>query len=247
MAVYLFTLVIMATNPVSQLAHFDEIIEQKSFGTADKLIVVEGPIGVGKTSLVRMLSDRWKARSVFEVFEENPFLTKGFYEDTTKFAFNTEIFFLLSRFRQQQELREAKGLIVSDYLFEKNWIFARMNLTPSDLEIYRAVYDQFLPQIRQPDLVISLKADLESLMRRIYFRDRNFERSISPAYLEHLMSDYYYFFSTYTKAPVLNIATAGLDFVNDPRDFNKLVGLIEDRIQGQVQLAFQNLNRETHV
>ncbi|MDB5036659.1 MAG: Deoxyadenosine kinase [Bacteriovoracaceae bacterium] len=236
----------MATNFLTQMGNFKEVNETNPLSTSDKLIVIEGPIGVGKTSLVRMLCDRWKAAPLFEVFEENPFLTNGFYEDTPKFAFNTEIFFLLSRFRQQQQLKDAKGLIISDYFFEKNAIFAEMNLDSKDLEIYKSVYDRFVPEVRQPDLIILLKADLESLMRRIYFRDRRFERSISASYLESLMNDYYHFFSSYTKAPVLTIPTAGLDFVNDPRDFNRTVSLIEDRIQGQVQLTLKTRIREAH-
>ena len=148
-----------------------------------------------------------------------PFLTNGFYEDTTRFAFNTELFFLLSRFRQQQQLKQAKGLIISDYFFEKNAIFAKMNLKAEDHRIFNDVYQRFLPEVRQPDLIILLKADLESLMRRIYFRDRRFERSLSPSYLEGLMNEYTQFFSSYTNVPILTIPTAGLDFVNDPRDY----------------------------
>jgi deoxyguanosine kinase len=237
----------MAINPLSQVSSLKEIQSPNELQSTDRLIVVEGPIGVGKTSLVRMLSDRWKASSIFETFEENPFLTQGFYEDTSKFAFNTELFFLLTRCRQQSEVKEQKGFIISDYLFEKNSIFARMNLDRKDLDIYLSVYDRLLPEIRQPDLVIFLKADLESLMRRIYFRDRKFERSILPSYLEQLMNDYYRFFATYTKAPVLSISTVGMDFVNDPRDFNRLVASIEERIQGHVQLTLKTANREAHV
>lgn len=236
----------MAVNQWLQAANLKEFQEPLSSRITDRLIAVEGPIGVGKTSLVRMLADRWKSASLFENFEENPFLTKGFYEDTAKFAFNTEIFFLLSRARQQDDCKDRKGLIVSDYLFEKNVIFARMNLSQKDLGLYTAVYDRLVPEIRTPDLIILLKADLETLMRRIYFRDRDFERSISPSYLEQLMNDYYHFFSSYTKAPVLSISTVGLDFVNDPKDFNRLVALIEDRIQGQVQLTLKTANREAN-
>jgi len=202
-----------------------------------KLVVIEGVIGVGKTTMARMLADRWQATGFYEVFEENPFLTGGFYENTPEYGFNTEVFFLLSRFRQQRDLKTSEGLAVSDYFFEKNAIFAKMNLQPEDYAIYQSVYEKFLPEVRSPDLVVFLQADLETLMRRIYFRDRKFERSLAPAYLERLMNEYYRFFSNYHRSPVLNISTNGLDFVNDPADFRKIRSLIEDRLSGQIQLS----------
>lgn len=219
------------------------------FKNPNTLISIEGAIGVGKTSLSRMLATRWNARSAFEVFEENPFLTGGFYEKTSELAFNTEIFFLLTRFKQQKALSNSEGLLVADYFFEKNLIFAEMNLSGEDLATFRSVYDQFLPQVRSPDLIVFLQADLETIMRRIYFRDRNFERSISPAYIEQLMTNYYRFLTAYSKAPVLTIQTTGLDFVNDPQDFQKVCALIEDRLSGQVQLSLSSLDmraREAH-
>lgn len=213
------------------------------FSTANKLVVIDGPIGVGKTSLTRMLSDRWQCKNFYEVFEENPFLTGGFYENADALAFNTEVFFLLSRFRQQKELLNLSGLVVSDYLFEKNWIFARQNLAGQELDIYQTTYERFLPQVRQPDLIVYMQADLETLLRRIYFRDRRFERSLSPAYLEKLMGEYYRFFSTYTQAPVITVQTSGLDFVNDPEDFRKIANSIEERLSGKIQLALKTKGR----
>lgn len=205
----------------------------------DSFIAVEGNIGVGKTSLTRLLRDRWKAHAGFEVFEDNPFLTRGFYNDRDQHAFNTEIFFLLTRFRQQQGLVEKKGPVVCDYLFDKNWIFARMNLEGEDRETYRSVYESFQPQLRRPDLVVLLEADLETLLRRIYFRDREFERSLSPAYLERLSNEYYSFFSSYEQAPVLRVPCSGLDFVSDPEDLEQVCGMIENRLSGQVQLSLE--------
>lgn len=215
----------------------------------DKFIVIEGVIGVGKTSLARLLRDRWRAKAHFESFEQNPFLTKGFYEDHANFAFNTEIFFLLSRFRQQRQIQMEKGLVLSDYLFEKSWIFAQMNLSGEDWEIYRSTYESFAYQVRTPDLVVLLQADLETLLRRIYFRDREFERGLSPAYLESLNNEYYRFFSAYSKAPVLRIQSSGLDFVNDPDDLEKICVMIEDRVKGQVQLDLKApaQNLEAHI
>lgn len=206
----------------------------------NKFIVVEGVIGVGKTSLARLLRDRWMAQTYFENFEQNPFLTRGFYEDQANMAFNTEIFFLLNRFRQQRDINKQQGLVLSDYLFEKSWIFAQMNLSADDREIFHDTYKSFTSQVRRPDLVVLLQTDLETLLRRIYFRDREFERNLSPAYLENLNDQYYQFFSSYNEAPVLRIQTSGLDFVNDPGDLEKICVMIEDRVKGQVQLSFKS-------
>lgn len=202
-----------------------------------KTIAVEGVIGVGKTTLTRLLANRWKAEICLEEFETNPFLTGGFYKDTAEKAFNTEIFFLLSRFRQQQKMAPASSVLLTDYVFDKNLIFAEMNLSAEDMQIYKSVYDRFSAETPAPDLVVLLQADLETLMRRIYFRDREFERSISPAYIEKLMNAYYRYFSAYSKAPVLTIQTSGLDFVNDVEDFQKVCTLIEARLNGEVQLS----------
>src|SRR5689334_19943574 len=118
-----------------------------------KRIAIEGVIGVGKTSLARMLVDRWKAEACFEIFEDNPFLTNGFYENPQELAFNTEIFFLLTRFRQQRDLKIASKLLVSDYLFEKNAIFAKMNLSDEDFALYASMYDRLQTAVAVPDLV----------------------------------------------------------------------------------------------
>lgn len=200
-------------------------------------IAVEGVIGVGKTSLTRLLANRWKADLCLEGFEENPFLTKGFYKNPAELAFNTEVFFLLSRFQQQKKLTGIRKLLMTDYVFDKNLVFAQMNLPETDFQIFKSVYDRFSNEVRTPDLVVLLQADLETLMRRIYFRDREFERSISPQYIENLLNAYYRYFSNYSKAPVLTIQTSGLDFVNDLEDFHKISTLIESRLSGEIQLS----------
>lgn len=208
----------------------------------DYFIAIEGAIGVGKTSLTRLLRDRWQdSEAVFEAFETNPFLTQGFYENKEAHAFNTESFFLLTRFQQHlTHVVNKSGLILSDYMFEKNWIFGDLNLEGKDKDIFNSAYENYLPHTRNPDLVILLRADLETLLRRIYFRDREFERSLSSSYLESLMDRYYRFFASYTKAPVLNLPTTGLDFVSDPADFDKLCNYIEERINGRIQLPLDH-------
>jgi len=207
----------------------------------DRLIAIEGAIGVGKTSLGRLLSNKWKAPCHFEVFEDNPFLTGGFYENKKGLAFNTEVFFLLSRFRQQRELLKSTGLQLIDYFFEKNLLFASLNLDESDLQTYKAVYDQLIGQIRTPDLVIYLKADVETLLKRIYFRDRQFERSISSQYVDKLIQSYHRFFQTYALAPVVTIDVSGMDFVSNTEDLRRISAMVQDRLSGQVQLS---LNRQ---
>jgi len=202
-----------------------------------KLIAIEGSIGVGKTSLARMLSSRWQSANLLEVFEENPFLTGGFYDNQKVHGFNTEVFFLLSRFRQLKDFAAHQGLAVMDYFFEKNIIFANANLEAKDLEIYRSVYDRLIPEVKKPDLVVYLKADVETLLRRIYFRDRSFERGISSDYIQKLNRAYENFFGAYHEAPILSIDTSSLDFVNEAEDFRKLSAMIEDRLSGQIQLS----------
>ena len=144
-------------------------------------IAIEGVIGVGKTTLAQMLSDQLGARLVLEKFEENPFLP-NFYKDPEHYAFQTQIFFLLSRYRQQQELFQqdlfSKG-IISDYMFEKDRIFAYLNLDDNELNLYEKVYSILKVKVPKPDLVVYLQASTETLIRRIKLRGRPFEKSIT--------------------------------------------------------------------
>ncbi|HEX8825267.1 MAG TPA: deoxynucleoside kinase, partial [Archangium sp.] len=144
----------------------------------NRYIVVEGPIGVGKTSLSNILAERFGARRIFERFEENPFLA-NFYEDRQKYAFQTQLFFLLSRFRQQEELVQQdlfNSVTVSDYLFAKDRIFACLTLDSHELALYDRVFEALSPRVNRPDLVIFLKARLDVLLYRIKKRGREFER-----------------------------------------------------------------------
>ena len=193
-----------------------------------RYIVVEGPIGVGKTSLTRALSKRFNARSVFELVEENPFLA-SFYQDRNKYAFQTQLFFLLSRFKQQQELFQQElfsQVTVSDYLFAKDRIFASITLDPNELALYERVYEHLGPRVMKPDLVIFLQARLDVLLARIRKRGREFERKFDPEYLAELARTYNDFFHRYDETPLLVINTSDIDFVESERDFEELIRAI---------------------
>jgi deoxyguanosine kinase len=190
-----------------------------------RYVVVEGPIGVGKTSLTRALAKRFGARSVFEIVEENPFLA-SFYQDRNKHAFQTQLFFLLSRFKQQQELFQQdlfSQVTVSDYLFAKDRIFASITLDPNELALYERVYEHLGPRVMKPDLVIYLQARLEVLLARIRKRGREFERKFDPEYLAELSRTYNDFFHRYDETPLLVINTSDIDFVETERDFEELI------------------------
>ena len=196
-----------------------------------KLIVIEGAIGVGKTSLVLQLSDKFNAKHNLEVVEENPFLLK-FYNDIERYAFQTQIFFLLSRYRQQIELAQLdlfNQLIFSDYLFAKDRIFAHLNLSGSELSMYEKLYEIMSKNIPKPDLIIYLQASTELLMKRIALRDRPFERKMSYEYMMRLNSTYEDFFSypdNYQGIKLIKINTNDLDFVGKKVDLEYIISKI---------------------
>ena len=181
-------------------------------------IAVEGVIGVGKTTLVRLLASELRATGLLEVFEENPFLS-DFYADRARYAFQTQIFFLLSRYRQQhQAIPEAlaRGPLLSDYTFAKDSLFAHLNLSGDELTVYEKLHGALAEKIPTPDLVVYLRADLDMLMARIAARDRPYERGMDRSYIESLRLAYEGFFAAYSQAPVLAIDTNNLNFVQDP-------------------------------
>jgi len=181
-------------------------------------IAVEGVIGVGKTTLVRLLASELRATGLLEVFEENPFLS-DFYADRARYAFQTQIFFLLSRYRQQhQAIPEAlaRGPLLSDYTFAKDSLFAHLNLSGDELTVYEKLHGALAEKIPTPDLVVYLRADLDVLMARIAARDRPYERGMDRGYIESLRLAYEGFFAAYSQAPVLAIDTNNLNFVQDP-------------------------------
>ena len=183
-------------------------------------IAIEGVIGVGKTTLARLLQPAFTSEILLEVFEENPFLS-DFYADRDRYAFQTQIFFLLSRYHQQR--RGVKGIIdaghslLSDYTFAKDALFAGINLHGDELEMYRRVHEALAEKILLPDLLVYLRARTDVLMQRIATRDRTYERNMERGYIEELNQAYDAFFSrSYDGTPVLTIDTDPLDFVHHP-------------------------------
>lgn len=201
-----------------------------------RYIVVEGAIGVGKSSLTNIIADRFQARRVMEVVEENPFLA-SFYTDRNKYAFQTQMFFLLSRFKQQQELFQQdlfSNITVSDYLFAKDRIFAALTLDENELALYERVFGALGPQVTKPDLVIYLQARMDVLLSRIKKRNREFERRFDVGYLEGLVRAYNDFFFHYTDTPLLVVNTSDIDFVNNPDDLENLLQVIRQTKKGTV-------------
>lgn len=201
-----------------------------------RYIVVEGPIGVGKTSLSNLLAERFQARRILEVVEENPFLS-SFYTDRHKYAFQTQIFFLLSRFRQQQELFQQdlfSAVTVSDYLFAKDRIFACLTLDSHEMALYDRVFEALGPRVTKPDVVVYLQARLDVLLHRIKKRGREFERKFDAGYLEELVHAYNDFFAHYTDTPLLVVNTSDIDFVNNEADRQGLMDAIQKARQGGI-------------
>jgi deoxyguanosine kinase len=190
-------------------------------------IVVEGPIGVGKTSLTRIIAAELGASLNLEVVEENPFLA-SFYGDPERFGFNVQVFFLLSRFKQLQALVQENLFdtsVVSDYLFDKDFIFASMNLRDAEFDLYRELYAQLKPRLRTPDLTVYLRADTDLLLDRIAKRGRSFERGMDPEYLKTLNQHYNDYFLQYPN-PLLVLEAAEFDYVNNDADRVRVSNLV---------------------
>ena len=191
-------------------------------------IVIEGVIGVGKTALTRLLGEQFSVQTFFERFEENPFLS-SFYSNREQYAFQTEVFFLLNRYRQQQSVVKpslAHADLVGDYLFAKTRLFAGLNLRDAELDLFDQIYEALANQVPTPTLVVYLSASVDTLMARIYQRDRSFERSMERAYIADLARLYNSFFDAYKDAPVLRIDTNNLDFVRHHSDHERVAAQI---------------------
>ena len=196
-------------------------------------IAIEGPIGVGKTSLVKRLAQKFDAHVVMENIE-NPFL-KDFYEERTGAAFQAQLFFLLNRYQQQVELAQRdlfRQLTISDYVFAKDKIFAYLTLTDGELVIYNRLYDMLEPQVRKQDLVIYLHATTDVLQARIKSRKRDYESDISADYLAQVNEAYNHYFFHYKDTPLLVIDTSQIDFVHETADLDDLVERIRTMDRG---------------
>ncbi len=196
-------------------------------------IAVDGPIGVGKTTLVELLAERFDGVKILEDVS-NPFLP-SFYEDRPGSAFQTELYFLLSRYKQQQDIAQRElfdRLLVADYTFPKNRIFAYLNLSDDELMLFDKLYTLLEPNLAVPDLVIYLVANLETCMQRIGRRDRTFEREMSEDYMRELIDAYNHYYHYYNRSPLMVVDTRELNFADRPDDFDDLVQRISKPIKG---------------
>jgi len=191
-------------------------------------LAIDGPIGVGKTSLVEMLSRKFHGTKILEDVD-NPFLP-DFYKKKKGAAFQTQLFFLLARYQQQQEIAQIdmfSTLVVADYHFPKDKIFACLNLDDSELLIYDKLYTLLSDSVSKPDLVIYLQGSIETCVKRIKKKTRNLEKAVTPEYLAQLIEAYNYYFYHYDETPLLVVDTNEIDFVNRPDDFEDLVAQIQ--------------------
>jgi len=201
-------------------------------------IAIEGVIGVGKTTLARLLQPVFQANVLLEVFEENPFLGE-FYADRERYAFQTQLFFLLSRYHQQRavpKLLKENNALIADYTFEKDALFAEINLRGDELDMYQRVHEALADKIQRPDLIIYLRAGLDVLMQRIALRDRPYERDMDQAYIEQLIQAYEDRFGTKRKVsmtPTLVIDSDHLDYIRHEHD----LGFVVERIRQAFRLS----------
>ena len=205
----------------------------------NRYLVIEGVIGAGKTSLARMLSERLATQLVLEEVEENPFL-KDFYRDRVRYAFQTQMHFLFSRYQQQRDLKQTdlfSEKLVADYLFQKDRIFASLNLADRELALYERLVGWLELDVVKPDVVVYLQASLDVLMERIARRGRPFEKDMDRDYIRQLIEAYNHFFFHYNDAPLLVVNTNGIDFVNNPDDFEDLRKRILVHRQGTTYYA----------
>ena len=197
-------------------------------------IAIEGPIGVGKTSLAQLLSKELGARLDLEDFEDNPFLP-DFYNDPERFGFQTQLFFLLQRYRQQQDLRQVdmfQKLLITDYMFVKDRLFASLNLGDKEMQLYDTVASLLERNIIRPDIVIYLQADTDVLMKNIEKRGRNMEKNLTWEYIDALNQVYTEYFFRYQDTPLVIINTNNIDFVENENDLKEVIDYIRQPVSG---------------
>jgi deoxyguanosine kinase len=194
-------------------------------------IAVEGVIGVGKTTLATLVHWDYHAELILEVFEENPFLAP-FYGDPERYAFPVQVNFLLSRYHQQNRVRELLGKkpIVSDYLFAKDHLFAQLNLKGAEWDTYERLHDTLAPHVPVPDVVVYLRANVDTLMSRIAQRGREYEQAMPRSYIARLAEVYDHYFATYNATPLLVLDTDDMNFVQDPAHQTQVRNLIGDAL-----------------
>jgi deoxyadenosine/deoxycytidine kinase len=206
---------------------------------APSYIIIEGPIGVGKTTLVSRLAEQYDVNTLLEVFEENPFLSK-FYEDKTEHAFQTEMFFLLNRYRQQKNFKQTdmfSKYSVSDYLFVKSRIFASLTLTKHELNLYDRMFNILKQRVPEPDVVVHLQAPTDVLWERIQKRGRPYEQDMDREYLERLRQLYLNFFRYYDSAPVVDVDTEEVDFTQNDEAVFDLMGRVHQTYREALESA----------
>ncbi|MBR9977658.1 MAG: deoxynucleoside kinase [Bacteroidetes bacterium] len=190
-----------------------------------RYIAIEGVIGAGKTSLARLLHERLRGQLVLEKFEDNPFLNR-FYQNPERYAFQTQLFFLLTRYKQLQALSQQElfdEFLITDYIFEKDKIFAHLNLQDDELHLYDQLAANMEKNLARPDLVVYLQSSVDRLMQNIRQRGRDFERTMSKKYIRDLNDAYNYFFFRYKAAPLLIVNTTELDFVKHEDHLDELI------------------------
>jgi len=200
-----------------------------------RYIAIEGPIGIGKTSLVQLLGEYFNAHTVLETVEDNPFL-KEFYRNRERYAFQTEMFFLLSRYRQQMSLSQYNlfnRVTITDYIFDRNRIFAYINLNNDEIRLYEDVYSILRNKIPKPDLLIYLQADIDTLKKRINMRGRAFEKNIRDEYLDGVNKAFNNYFFHYTQSPILIVNANDINFVERKEDLKDLIKKILSHKKGR--------------
>ncbi|MCP5468434.1 MAG: deoxynucleoside kinase [Deltaproteobacteria bacterium] len=211
-----------------------------------RYIAIEGPIGVGKTTLAKLLAEEFQADLVLEEPEKNPFLP-DFYKSPNRFAFQTEVFFMLSRYRQQSELAQQDlftQMKIADYIFAKDWIFAQNNLSEAEFELYQSIYSLLDTQIPKPDLVIFLQASVDVLRKRIKKRGISHEKYISGRYIETLCQTYNHYFFQYDETPLLTVNCTETDIVRNHDDYKEILKGILHMKKNQIDKHYVSISSQ---